>query len=134
MARTRLGKGAVSFTVGGVEYNLDVTSAVLDSEEADGGLVTFADIGGSFKWYFEITAAQSLDTASLHAMLWNNVGKAGTAAFVFAPNGAGSGKKQWSGTVQLPTDGAAVGGEANSEWSFDKRFEVVGTPTVTTPV
>ena len=126
MARNRMGKGTISFTIDSVEYNLDVTSAVLDSEEAD-ETPTFADAGGSWKYYLEVTAFQAVDADALHSLLWATAA-GDEAAFVFAPKGATG--KRWTGTVVIPSNGATVGGEANTEWTFDKRFELTGRPTV----
>ena len=59
----RLKGDSLHLTIGTTELFLQATSVVMDNEEADGDVTTFADAaeGGARQFFFQITALQSLE-------------------------------------------------------------------------
>ena len=131
MANKYKGK-SLSITVDSVEYNMDLTSIVLQNEEADDDATTFADLadGGAVQWFFEIEAVADYSGTSLWSFLWTEAGNT-DIAFLFKPYGnatASASQPHFSGTLNVGSK-PAVGGTANEVFTFEARLDVNGEPT-----
>lgn len=131
---TRIKGKSLSLKVDGTEYMADVSEVMLNNEEADGDVTTFADAaaGGAVQWFFEGSAIQSTDTASFWSYLWDNTGD--EVAYVFAPHGnatASSTQPHFTGSVKVGSK-PPVGGTANETFTFDYRLDCTGEPTKVT--
>lgn len=131
MAQKYKGK-SLSITVDAKEYNMDLTSVVLQNEEADDDATTFADLqaGGSVQWYFEMEAVADYSATSLWSFLWTEAGSS-NKAFVFKPYGnalATPAQPHFKGTLNVGSK-PPVGGEANEVFTFEARLDVNGEPT-----
>lgn len=129
---TRIRGKALRLEIDGVDHWADVTSVVLDNEEADSDTVTFYDAsqGGSRTYFLTINAIQSTDEASFWSSVWDNSGT--DVPFVFAPHGnetATAAQPHFIGTCTIGPK-PAVGGEAGAQntYTFETRFDVVGVP------
>ena len=135
---TRIKGSALKLTIGSTDYWADITSCVLENEEADTGATTFEDasLGGARQWYFTLSAIQSTDTAAFWRYLWANTGT--IVSYVYAPHGnatASSTQPHFTGTVKIPPK-PSIGGEAgtNNEFTFEVRMDCQEEPTLdTTP-
>ena len=130
MANKYKGK-SLSIKVDAVEYNMDLTSIVLQNEEADDDATTFADLaaGGAVQWFFEIEAVSDYSTGSFWKFLWDNAGDS-DVPFVFAPYGnetASATQPHFTGTLNVGSR-PAVGGTANEVFTFEARLDVNGSP------
>lgn len=128
------GKGLV-FKLATVDYSADVTNIVLESEEADADVTTFADAaaGGATDWYFRGEAVQSTDAASLWSYLWTSAGEQ-NVAFLYAPHGnaiASVTKPHYTGTVTLGRK-PSIGGDADSTWTFEFEIKLDAEPAKVT--
>lgn len=124
------GKG-LSLTVNSVEYNMDISSASLTSEDRE--VVTFADVtAGNKQWTLTVTTAFDAATGSLWRYVWDNAA-ATNVTFTLKPyGGTASATKPWiTGTVNVPSK-PDFSTEANSTSLIEIAFEVVGEPTLTT--
>lgn len=124
------GKG-LSLTIDSIEYRVDASSVLMDFEDADNDVVTFADLdnGGDKQWFFAISAVSDYATNSLWSYIWDNSGD-DDIAFVFKPYGnstASATQPHFTGTLTIG-DRPAVGGEADSTFTFETRFDIDGTP------
>lgn len=133
MAASKYKGKSLSLKVGSTEYNMDLTSVVLQNEEAEDDATTFADLaeGGAVQWYFEVEGVSDYGTGSLWRYLWDNAGNAGVA-FTFAPYGnlvPSATQPHFTGTLELGPK-PAVGGQANEVFTFEARFNVTGVPTM----
>lgn len=126
----------LKLTIGGTEFNANVTSCVLTNEEADTAGITFyeASVGTTRKFSLNITALQSTDALSLWRYVWENSGS--DAAFVLAPHGNAvptADEPHFTGTCTIGPPGD-IGGEvstsASNRYTFDSVWEVVGTPVL----
>lgn len=126
-------KGAkLSLTINDVEYNMDLMSANIVSEEADNDAVTFADLaaGGSFDWFLDIEAVSDYGTGSLWTYIWDNAGDA-DIAYSLKPYGnatASTTQPHFEGTLTIP-GGQGIGGSADEVFTFEARFRLDGKPT-----
>lgn len=136
MPSTRIKGKSLVFEVDGSEFACDVTSVTLANEEAaDQDAVTFCDAssGTSAQWYLEVSAITSTDADSFWSFLWDNAGTT-DVSFTFAPHGnavPSTTQPHFEGEVTLPT-APAIGGEANSTWTFDVRMDLEAEPTKVT--
>lgn len=109
----------------------DTTSVVLDREDADDDVVTFADAaaGDTQQEYLEIAGIQSTDPESLWTYCWDHSGD--EIPFTYAPHGneePSTAQPHFVGTCRIgpkPT----IGGEAGrtTTFTFETRWDVVGT-------
>ena len=141
MSRTRIkGKGLV-FTVAGVAYECDLTSAVLTKDTANkdtaDGVKTFCDVSASsdgLVWKLNTEAIQSTDSGSgsaksLHTLIWESAVAGAELAFIFKPMGnsaASASQPHYTGTAIVPAGGYPdVGGAAgNDSFTWSYSFEV----------
>lgn len=135
MAASKYKGKSLSLKVGSTEYNMDLTSVVLQNEAAEDDATTFADLaaGGAVQWFFEVEGFSDYGTGSLWRYLWDNAGSS-AIAFVFAPYGnlvPTATQPHFTGTLELGAK-PAVGGTANEVFSFEARWDVVGEPTMVT--
>jgi hypothetical protein len=131
MAASKYKGKSLSITVDAVEYNMDLTSIVLQNEEADDDATTFADLatGGAVQWFFEIEAVSDYSASSLWSFLWTNAGDS-DVAFVFKPYGNATptaSQPHFTGTFNVGSK-PAVGGTANEVFTFEARLDVNGEP------
>lgn len=135
MPTTRIKGKALVFKLATIDYAADVTDIVLEAEEADADVTTFADAaaGGATDWFFRGTAIQSTDTAALWNYLWNSSGTT-AVAYVYAPNGnttPSTTKPHYTGTVSLGRK-PSIGGAADETWTFDFEIKCDQEPTKVT--
>jgi hypothetical protein len=123
---------SLSLTIDSVEYNMDVTSVVLDNEEADNDATTFADLasGGARQWFIEAEAISDYGTGSLWSYVWDNAGTDGVA-FVIKPyeNATPTATQpHFTGTLKVGPKPGGIGGTAGETFTFEVRFDVIGEP------
>jgi hypothetical protein len=130
---TRISGTALALSFAGTDYWADITSVKLENEASPVDVTTFADAaaGGAKRYYFTISAVQSMQSTSFWRYLWANVGN--TVAYRFAPLGnttptADAG--HLIGTVKILSR-PAIGGDAglNTNYSFDVRLDCQQDPT-----
>jgi hypothetical protein len=133
---TRIKGSALKLTIGTTDYWADITSAVLENEESDAGVTTFADAqaGGARTHYFTLTAIQSTDTGSFWRYVWANTGE--VVSYEYAPHGnaePSSSEPHFTGTVKIPPK-PSIGGEAGTttEFTFEVRMDCQEEPTLVT--
>ena len=131
MAASKYKGKSLSITVDSVEYNMDLTSIVLQNEEADDDATTFADLatGGAVQWFFEIEAVSDYSEDSLWSFLWTSAGDS-DVAFVFKPYGNATptaSQPHFTGTFNVGSK-PSVGGTANEVFTFEARLDVNGEP------
>lgn len=129
---TRIKGKSLSLKIGDTEYMADATDIVLENEEADGDVTTFADAaaGGSVQWFFTMTALQSTDPTSLWRFLWDSTGDEVT--YDFAPHGnavASATQPHFKGSVTVGSK-PSVGGTANETFTFEVRLDCTGEPVL----
>lgn len=131
---TRIKGKALKLTLDTQDYWADISQAVLDNEDADSDVVTFADAseGGARQFFLALTGIQSTDTESFWRMVWDNTGT--DVPFVFAPHGneeASVAQPHFIGTCTVGPR-PAIGGEAGATntYTFETRFDVVGVPVL----
>lgn len=123
---------SLTIMIGVEEYQMDLTSIVLQNEEADDDATTFADLdaGGSVQWFFEIEAVADYSATSFWTFLWENAGTT-DVTFEFAPYGnavASASQPHFTGTLNVGAK-PQVGGTANEVFTFEARLDVNGEPT-----
>lgn len=129
----RVKANSITITVDAVDHTADLSSIMLQSEEASSDVTTFADAtaGGARDFYIEMSGVTSTDATSFFMVCWNNAGD--EVPFTLETSSATAG--EWAGTLRIPAKGAIpFGGEASADGTFSWsgiRFEVVGTPTWT---
>lgn len=123
---------SLTLLVGTNELHAQATSVLMDNEEADGDVVTFADAeeGGAYTFFFQLTNVQSTDTDAFWSWLWENPGA--EVAFRFPPHGndvATPNQPHFVGTLKT-LKRPPLGGDAgtNNTFTFDHRLEIVGVP------
>lgn len=136
---TRIKGRQLSLKIGtpAVDVWADTTSVVLDREEAEDDVVTFHDAsqpGGAMQEFLQITAIQSTDPDSLWSYIWEHTGE--EIPFTFAPHGnetPSATQPHLLGTCRIGPR-PAIGGEAgrNNTYTFETRWDVVGTTTLDT--
>jgi hypothetical protein len=133
---TRIKGSALKLTIGTTDYWADITSAVLENEEAAAGVTTFADAaaGGARQYYFTISPIQSTDSTSFWNYLWDNTGD--IVDYVYAPHGnttPSTSQPHFEGTVKIPPK-PFVGGDAGTtnEFTFEVRMDCQEEPTKVT--
>lgn len=131
MASKYKGK-SLSIMIGVDEYNMDLTSIVLQNEEADDDATTFADLasGGAVQWFFEIESVSDYSADSFWTFLWENAGQT-EITFTFAPYGNVTptiAQPHFTGSLNVGSK-PPVGGTANEVFTFEARLDVNGTPT-----
>lgn len=120
----------LAFIVHGVEIRNDATSVVLDNEEAEGDVTTFADAeaGGARQEFLQFGAVQSTQVGSFWRTVHANPGL--EAPFVFKPHGnevPTPDKPHFRGVATFgpkPTLGGEAG--AQSTFTFETRMDLVG--------
>lgn len=130
MSKRITGK-SLSFKLGDTEYMADATNIVLENEDADNDVTTFADAaaGGTKQWFFTMTAVQSTDATSLWSFLWDSTGD--EVAYVFAPQGnatPSADAPHFTGTVTVGAK-PSIGGEAGNTFTFEVRLDCNEEPT-----
>lgn len=125
------GKG-LSLTIDAVEYNMDISSASLTSEDLE--VITFADMAsGNKQWTLTVTALFDAGTGSLWRYVWDN---AGTDAVAFKLTAYGNDIA--SDTQPFISGNINIGSkpdwstDANSASETEMAFEVVGEPSLVT--
>ena len=125
---TRIKGAQLALTIGGTDYWADATSVVLDNEET-GAATTFEDasLGGARRYFFTVTAIQSLDASSFWNYVWDNTGE--VVAYTYSPTDNGD---TFTGTVKIGAK-PAIGGDAgvNNEFTFTTRFDCQEEPVKT---
>lgn len=134
MGSTRIKGSALSLTFGGTDFWADVSAVTLENDEAESGVITFADAAniGLRQYKIKGSAIQSLQTTSFWRYVWDNSGS--VVAFRYAPAGnttPSADQPHFTGTVRIgakPTVGGEAG--ANTEFTFDFEWDVQGQPTL----
>lgn len=125
------GKG-LSLTINGTEYNMDIKSATLTSEDKE--VITFADMStGARKWTLTVTAMQDVANGSLWRYVWDNAGTE-DVAFVLKPHGNATEsdtQPHITGTVTIPHKPDFTA-EATTAAEVEVAFEVDGEPVLDT--
>lgn len=129
---TRIKGKSLTLTIGAKDYAADATNIVLENEDADNDVTTFADAaaGGSKQWFFTMTAVQSTDADSLWRFLWDSTGD--EVAYVFAPHGnttPSATQPHFTGNVTVGAK-PSIGGDANSTFTFEVRLDCKEEPTL----
>jgi hypothetical protein len=129
----RVKANSITITVDGDDYTSDLSSIMLQSEEASTDVSTFADatLGGKRDFYIEMGGVTSTDATSFFMVCWNNPGE--EVPFTLETSAATAG--DFSGTLRICAKGQIPwGGEASADGTFSwsgVRFEVVGEPVWT---
>jgi hypothetical protein len=123
-----------------VEYNAEVSKAVISSAETDSDFVSFADAaaGGGRDYTLEFTAVQDAASASLWTEMWTKAGQEVDVTIAPYGNVAPSVTEPFfdmTAVVSEP-DGDLLGGEADSsttaKFTFDCKWKLLGKPTLVT--
>ena len=121
---------SLSLTIDSVEYNMDVKSVSLTSEDKE--VITFADVAsGARKWTLTATALFDAATGSLWRYVWDNAGQE-DVAFVIELYGNGTpsaSQPHLTGTVTIPSK-PDWNAEAGTASEFEVAFEVDGEPVL----
>lgn len=137
---TRIKANALSLKIAGTDYWADLSSVMLQSEEAASDVNTFYDasLGGRRDWFFTVSGVQSTQddaSTSFWRAMWAAAGT--EVAFIYAPHGNATpsvDQPHFTGTVRIPAKGSfMLGGEASADgtFSFDGvRMDVVGEVTL----
>jgi hypothetical protein len=130
----RVKANSITITVDGDDYTADLSSIMLQSEEASSDVTSFADaaLGGSSDWFIEMSGITSTDVASFFVVCWNNPGD--EVPFVLTSSSPTA--STFTGTLRIPAQGRLpFGGDASADgtisWS-GVRFECVGAPVLAT--
>ena len=130
----RVKANQITITVDGDDYSADLSSIMLQSEEAATDVTTFADAtaGGSSDWFIEMSGVTSTDLTSFWRVCWNSAGD--EVPFVLTSSSTLA--SDFTGTLRIPAQGRLpFGGDASADGTFSwsgVRFEVVGAPTLAT--
>jgi len=128
------GKG-LSLLIDSVEYNVDLSAANFVSEDADNDTTVFAEVGtdANKDWFLDVQAVLDYGNGSLWRAIWENTGDE-DVAYIYKPYGnatASTAQPHFTGTLTIPTP-PDFGGEADSTFTFESRFELDGKPTMVT--
>ena len=130
----RVKANSITITVDGDDYSADLSSIMLQSEDAATDVTTFADAtaGGSSDWFIELSGITSTDLASFWRVCWLNPGD----EFPFVLTSSSPLASTFTGYVRIPAQGRLpFGGDASADGTFSwsgVRFEVVGVPVLAT--
>jgi hypothetical protein len=128
----RVKANSITITVDGDDYTADLSSIMLQSEEASSDTSSFADaaLGGASDWYIEMSGITSTDVGSFFVVCWNNPGD--EVPFVLTSSSPTA--SDFTGTLRIPAQGRLpFGGDASADGTFSwsgVRFEVVGAPVL----
>lgn len=123
-----LGTRTLILTIATVDYTMQVSKAVITSQEADSDFVTFSNAaaGGAREYRLEMTAVQDMAATTLWDKVWSVSGT--TVPFVLKPYGAAAASPttpHFTGNVVITEpDGDFIGGEADSSTTARMTFEV----------
>lgn len=128
----RVKANSITITVDTDDYTADLSSIMLQSEDAATDVTTFADAAaGASDWFIEMSGVTSTDATSFFMACWNNPGD--EVPFTLETTAATAG--EFSGTLRIPAKGRiGFGGDASADGTFSWsgiRFQVVGEPTWT---
>jgi hypothetical protein len=130
----RVKANSITITVDGDDYSADLSSIMLQSEEAATDVTTFADAtaGGSSDWFIEMSGITSTDLASFWRTCWLHAGE--EVEFVLTSSSPLA--STFTGDLRIPAKGRLpFGGDASADGTFSwsgVRFEVVGVPVLAT--
>lgn len=131
---TRIKGQALTLEIDGADYAADISSAVLDNEEASSDVVTFADVasGGGRQFFITTTAVQSTDADSFWSTIWDHSGQIVNYTFAVHGNAVPTpAQPHFTGTVKIPPK-PKLGGDANTTYTFESRFDCQEVPTKVT--
>lgn len=123
-----LGTRSLLLSIGGTEYNMNVSNCTIESGAADSDFTTFADAaaGGARQYTLNFTAVQDPAAGSLWDKVFTSAGS--SIAVIVKPAGgtAASATTPWfSGNVTITEpDGTLLGGDANSSTTARFTFAV----------
>jgi hypothetical protein len=129
----RVKANSITITVDSVNHTADLSSIMLQSEEASSDVTSFADAasGGARDFFIEMSGITSTDVTSFFMVCWNNPGDEVPFSLATTSSDAGA----WTGTLRIPAAGSLpFGGDASADGTFSwsgVRFDVVGVPTWT---
>lgn len=137
-----LAGNTLTITIDDVDYSVDVTSAKITTEKADGD-PSFAEANGgqAYKYSLEGTIRQDLSPASFYRTYILGAPPASPVDFLLKPwanETASSSQPHFSGSVKVTkVEGDYFGGDASYEssdyWDVDFKWEVTtGEPTLVT--
>jgi hypothetical protein len=132
MAATKFKGKNLSLTIGGTEFNADITSVVIESDDADDDVTTFADLaaGGARAWTMTVEAVSDYSGSSLWGYLWENAGDDGVA-YVLKPYGNATptvSQPHFTGTLDIGSK-PNIGGTANETFTFEYALDLTDAPT-----
>ena len=123
---------SLRLTIGDVDYQANVSSYSLESEDADDSALTFYDasLGGARDWTLKLTALQSTDPNSLWRWIWEHAGE--EISYTIAPHGnetPTSDQPHLTGRCIVPAK-PNLGGDAGkgNVFTFESEFSCVGGP------
>lgn len=122
-----IGTRLLKITIGGTEYNAQVSNTELRSAESDSDFVTFADAaaGGARQYTLAFTAVQDLLAGTLWDQIWSNAGA--TVACILKPYGnttASPSQPHYSfNAVVTEPDGTFIGGDADKSTTAQQTVE-----------
>lgn len=135
-----IGTRLLKIQVDSVEYNAEVSKAVITSAETDSDFVSFADAaaGGGRDYLLEFTAVQDAATASLWSEMWTNTGQ--EVDVVMAPYGnstASVTEPHFTMTAVISEpDGDLMGGEADAsttaKFTIECKWKLLAKPLLKT--
>lgn len=131
---TRIKGKALGLTIGTVDYWADLSNVVLDNEEAEDDVTTFADAaegGGARQYFITANGITSTDVESFWRHAWEHAGESGIA-YVFAPHGNAvptAAQPHFIGTLTLGPR-PPIGVEAATTSTFEVRMECDGVPVL----
>lgn len=120
----------LSLTIDSVETNIEATSVVLENEEGDSDVLTFAEIGSGegLQWFFTINAVSDYGSGSFWSTCWDNEGE--EVPYLFKPYGnetASPTQPHFSGSCKVAAP-PPIGGTANETFTFEVRFDCTSKP------
>jgi len=73
---TRIKANALKLTIDGDDYWADLSSVVMQSEDAANDVTTFADAasGNARDWFLTVSGIQSTESTSFWMAMWDNPG------------------------------------------------------------
>lgn len=116
MTSTRLNGSSLSLMIDSKEHMADIASYSITEEKRDEGTRTFGDGAGGGQAKLTVETIQSLDSSSLHQIVWDNPGRTGVA-FKLAPAGnksASTSAPHFTGTLDFPNLRPEIGLEAGA--------------------
>lgn len=133
---TALGTRELVLSIGGTDYDAEVSNVEIFPRKAESDLTTFAEAkaGGKKEWVLKFKAVQDLAEDTLWDLVWSSSGT--LIACEVKPAGGEVGKPKFSGNVTIvESDGTLVGGDADastsSRWTFDAEWVWEAKPVKT---